>query len=100
MAIAMDHHIDKVGIVECLRRALERRFIKVPGRGHLRPGHPGDAAPIGNQSFTAPLIRDLTVYSNFINQLAESTPAELFVELPRAIDVRNRECYHFEFHVH
>lgn len=43
MTIGMDHHVDIIGVVERHRRALE-----------CRP-HPGDAAPIGRQSYLAAL---------------------------------------------
>ena len=49
VAIAVDHHVDVVGIVEGHRRSLETDIVERPVRRPLRPQYFGDFAPVGGE---------------------------------------------------
>ena len=55
MAIAVDHHIDVIGIVVGHCSSLETGIVERPVRRPLRPQYPGDLAPVGGKARPAAL---------------------------------------------
>ena len=50
MAVAVDHHVDVIGIVVSDRGALKTGIVERPVRRPLRPQYPGDLAPVGGKA--------------------------------------------------